>query len=71
MSVIDKALAAVTPQSSAEKRAEATAKARAAAERGDGLNLALDHHDQIRSSFEAGWAAKSAADRSAAAIDDA
>lgn len=66
MSVIDKALAAVTPQPSLEKRAEATAKARAAAEEGDWLSLALDHHDQIRSAFEAGGAAKTAADRRAA-----
>ena len=63
MSVIDKALAAVTPQPSAEKRAEATAKARSAADRGDWLSLALDHHDQIRAAFEAGRATKTAADR--------
>jgi hypothetical protein len=32
--------------------AETTLKARAAAEPGDWLSLALDHHDQIRSAFE-------------------
>lgn len=63
MSVIDKALAAITPQPSAEKRAEATAKARAAAEPGDWLSLALDHHDQIRQAFADGRRAKTAEDR--------
>ena len=54
MSVIDKALAAVTPQPNEEKRAEATQKARAAASPGDWLSLALDHHDQIRAAFAEG-----------------
>ncbi|CAN7618995.1 hemerythrin domain-containing protein [Phenylobacterium sp. LjRoot219] len=53
MSIIDKALAAVTPPESEEKRAEATRKARAAAGSGDWLAHALDHHDQIRMAFEA------------------
>ena len=60
MSVIDKALAAVTPQPSDEKRAEATAAARAAAEPGDWLSLALDHHDQVRAGFAEGRRARTA-----------
>lgn len=53
MSIIDKALAAVTPPESDEARAEATRKAREAATSGDWLSMALDHHDLIRSAFEA------------------
>lgn len=66
MSIVDKALAAVTPQPSEEKRAQATAKARAAASPGDWLSMVLDHHDEIRSAFAAGRAATGAADRTAA-----
>lgn len=66
MSIIDKALAAVTPPESDQKRAEATAKARAAAAPGDWLSLALDHHDDIRAAFAACKAASGAADRTAA-----
>ncbi|MDO1559492.1 hemerythrin domain-containing protein [Brevundimonas sp. 2R-24] len=54
MSIIDRALAAVTPQPSDERRAEATEKARAAAEANDWLTLALDQHDQIRRCFREG-----------------
>ncbi|MCR5875050.1 hemerythrin domain-containing protein [Phenylobacterium sp. J426] len=53
MSIIDKALGAITPPESDEKRAEATARARAAAQGDDWLSLALDHHDLIRAAFEA------------------
>lgn len=66
MSVIDKALAAITPQPSEDRRRQATEKARAAAQAGDWLSLALDHHELIRSAFDQGRAAKSAADRKAA-----
>lgn len=66
VSVIDKALAAITPQPSDEKRREAMEKARAAARPGDWLSLALDHHDLIRAAFAEGRAAASAADRKAA-----
>jgi hypothetical protein len=66
MSVIDKALAAITPQPSDEKRAEATGKARAAAGASDWLALALDHHELIRQAFADGRQAKSAAERKAA-----
>ncbi|MFE9083818.1 hemerythrin domain-containing protein [Brevundimonas sp. NPDC003935] len=54
MSVIDKALAAITPAPSAEKRAEATAAAREAAAPGDWLSAALDHHEAIRAAFQSG-----------------
>ena len=63
MSVIDKVLGAVTPPVSDEKRAEATAAARAEAEADDWLSLALDHHDQIRSAFEACGTAEAASER--------
>lgn len=53
MSIIDKALGAITPPESDEKRAEATRKARAAAGSDDWLALALEHHDRIRAAFEA------------------
>lgn len=53
MSIVDKVLGAITPPEKEEDRAEATAKARAAAEPGDWLSMALDHHDQIRQAFEA------------------
>lgn len=66
MSIIDKIAAAVTPLPTDEKRAEATAEARAAASPGDWLSLVLDHHDLIREAFVAGKVAKSAADRKAA-----
>jgi len=66
MSVIDKALAAITPQPNEEKRQEATQKAREAAAPGDWLSLALDHHDQIRAAFAEGRNVRSVADRRAA-----
>lgn len=66
MSVIDKVLAAVTPPVSEEKRAEATRAARAAAEPGDWLSTALDHHDRIREAFAACKTAQAASQRSAA-----
>lgn len=66
MSVIDKVLGAVTPPVSEEKRAEATAKARAAADNGDWLSLALDHHDLIRAAFQRCREAEAASDRKAA-----
>ena len=53
MSIIDKALGAVTPPESDKARAKATAEARALAQPGDWLSLALDHHDEIRAGFEA------------------
>lgn len=66
MSIIDKAIAAVTPQPSAQKREEATRNARAVSRRGDWLSAVLDHHDEIRDAFAVGRGAKTAADRTAA-----
>jgi hemerythrin superfamily protein len=63
MSIIDKALAAITPPESDHKRAEATAKARSAADTGDWLSLALGHHHQIRSAFTEALAATDAGSR--------
>lgn len=53
MSILDKAVAAVTPPESDEARAEATRRARAAAQEGDWLSAVLDHHEQIRSGLVA------------------
>lgn len=66
MSIIDKIAAAVTPQPTEDKRAEATSDARAAATPGDWLSLVLDHHDQIRDAFAAGKLARGEADRTEA-----
>jgi len=63
MSIIDKALGAITPPESDEKRAEATRKARECASGDDWLSLALDHHDRIRAAFEACLNASGAEDR--------
>lgn len=63
MSIIDKALGAITPPESDEKRAEATRKARECAGGDDWLSLALDHHDRIRAAFEACLQASGAEDR--------
>ena len=60
MSVVDKILSKVTPLPSGEKRAEATAEARARAEPGDWLSMALDHHAQIKDAFAACRRAESA-----------
>lgn len=66
MSVVDKILSKVTPVPGEEKRAEATANARAHCQPGDWLSLALDHHDQIRDCFAACRRAESAEARVAA-----
>lgn len=66
MSIIDKVLGAITPPETAEARAQATAKARAAAAPGDWLAMALDHHGQIRAAFERALNATSIEDRVAA-----
>lgn len=63
MSLIDKALGAITPPESEADRAEATRKARTAASPGDWLSMALDHHDQIRDAFERGRSAPAGAGR--------
>ncbi len=53
MSVLDKAIAAITPPESDEARAEARAKAEAAATPGDWLSKVLEHHRQIEAAFDA------------------
>lgn len=53
MSILDQAIAAVTPPVSDEKRAQARANARAAASPGDWLSQILDHHEQIEAAFAA------------------
>jgi hypothetical protein len=66
MSIVDKALGAITPPESEEKRAEATRKARACAGEGDWLAQTLEHHDLIREAFEVCCQATGAEDRLAA-----
>jgi hemerythrin superfamily protein len=66
MSLIDKALGAITPPESEDARAEATRKARAASDGQDWLALALDHHDAIRAAFEACLQAREPAARTRA-----
>ncbi len=51
MSLLDKAIAAVTPPESDEARAKARAKAEAAAKSGDWLSQILQHHRQIEAAF--------------------
>ncbi|WP_010183209.1 hemerythrin domain-containing protein [Sphingomonas sp. PAMC 26605] len=69
MSILDKAIAAVTPPESDEARAEARAKAEAAATPGSWLAQILDHHRQIEAQFAAVKAATSADTRRAAQKD--
>ena len=66
MSIIDKIAAAVTPLPDDERRAQATAEARARSKPGDWLSSVLDHHDLIRSAFDQGRTASNAAERTAA-----
>jgi hypothetical protein len=63
MSIVDKMLGAVTPPESEEQRAEATRRARQAAQPGGWLELVLDHHDMIRRAFEQCRQAQSPTDR--------
>lgn len=66
MSILDKAVAAVTPPESPEKRDEARAKANAAAQSGDWLSMVLDHHLQLEDAFAAVESASDAASRTTA-----
>lgn len=66
MSILDKAVAALTPPESEEQRAEARAQARAAAQPGDWFSLILDHHLQLEDAFAAVKSAGDAAARTAA-----
>jgi hypothetical protein len=51
MSILDKAIAAITPPVSDDKRQEARDKARASCEPGDWLSQILDHHEEIEDAF--------------------
>jgi hypothetical protein len=63
MGVLDKAVAAVTPDPTDEDMQEARAKARAAAGNGGWLKLILDHHLEIEDCFAAVREANSATAR--------
>ena len=65
MSILDKAIAAITPPESDEARAKARAKAEGAAKPGDWLSQILDHHRGIEAQFAAVKAATDAAARRA------
>ena len=52
MSVLDKVIAAVTPNETGEARRTAREKARASATPGDWLQIALDQHLQIEAAFD-------------------
>lgn len=66
MSIADKVIAAITPPESDEDRAEARAKAAAAAESGDWLSLVLDHHIELEDGLAAIEDATTADERSEA-----
>jgi hemerythrin superfamily protein len=65
MSILDKAIAAITPPESDKARAEARARAEAIAKPGDWLSQILDQHRQIEAQFAAVKAAGDAASRRA------
>jgi hypothetical protein len=66
MSIVDKVIAAVTPPESEKARAEARAKATAAAEPGDWLSLVLDHHIELEDAILAVEEAATADERTVA-----
>lgn len=66
MSILDKAIAAVTPPESDEARAEARAKANAAATPGDWLSMILKHHLLIEDAFASVKLARGTSERLAA-----
>lgn len=66
MSLLDKAIAAITPPESAEDRADARRKAQAVAQPGDWLSQILQHHRDIEAQFAAVLSATDAASRRAA-----
>jgi hypothetical protein len=65
MSLLDKAIAAITPPESDDDRSKARAKARAAAAGSGWLTAVLDHHLQVEQAFDAVKSASSAATRRA------
>ncbi|MEO8524432.1 MAG: hemerythrin domain-containing protein [Caldimonas sp.] len=66
MSILDKAIAAMTPDPSDEKMQEARGRARAASAGSGWLALVLDHHVQIEQAFAKVKDAKSATGRRSA-----
>ena len=66
MSILDQAIAAITPPESDEDRAKARRKAEAAATPNDWLSAVLDHHRQIEAAFEAVAQAPDASSRATA-----
>jgi hemerythrin superfamily protein len=66
MSIVDKVIAAVVPPESEKDRAEARARAVAAAEPGDWLSLVLDHHVELGEAVAAVEDAMTADERSEA-----
>ena len=65
MSLLDKAIAAITPSESDDDRIQARARARSAAAGSGWLTAILDHHLQIEQAFDAVKAASSATSRRA------
>ena len=65
MSILDKAIAAITPPESDEARAKARAKAEGLAKPGDWLSQILEHHRGIEAQFAAVKAAPDAETRRA------
>ena len=63
MSILDKAVAAVTPPESEEARLKARAKTRASTTKDDWLGMARNHHEQIEMALAAVKAASDAASR--------
>lgn len=63
MSILDRAIAAVTPMESDEARRAAREQAERLAEPGDWLSQILDHHRQIEAGFGAVSAAQSGEER--------
>jgi len=63
MSILDKAIAAVTPPESAEDRAQARRKARELATPGDWLSIIIDHHERIEQAFASVKSANEASSR--------
>lgn len=63
MSILDKAIAALTPPESDEDRASARSRAEEYAQRAPWLAMVLDHHRQIDGAFAAVRTATSATDR--------
>ncbi len=66
MSVLDKVVAAVTPEPSDEDRREARSQARAAAASSPWIGMVVDHHEAIERAFDAVRSASTASAQRAA-----